>query len=177
MSNILGVKNGFRHILLGPLCILYFYLYNNYLRMSRPEDYARGWAPTSAVGLLLGPIIWLAMCLNNLFELINADAQYFPSIGGAIWLTTLIILMFCGSSFLRRNHINILKIMNGVIVPKLSILLFVVIAFSVPQMIIVVAFGKYHFWNASVTIVIYYLTFYVLYFRDKLKMVSGTGSG
>lgn len=169
MSNILRAKSGIKLFLLGPLCLLYFYLYTNYLRMNRPDDYAKGWAPTSAVGLLLGPVMWFAACISRLFEFINLHAEYLPNIGGVMWLATLIILIIYGSSFLTRNHIGIMEEMSGINVPKIYKLLFIVITFSVPLMIIIVGFGKHHFSNATIGIIIYYSVFYFLYFRNQLR--------
>lgn len=170
MSSILRTKSGIKLFLIGPMCLLYFYLYTNYLRMNRPDDYAKGWAPTSAAGLLLGPVMWFAACVSKFLEFINIHVEHLPNIGGVIWLATLIAFMIYGSSFLARNHIDIIKKMSGVTTPNIYSLLFIVITFSVPLMVIIVGFVKNHFCNATFGMIIYYAAFYFLYFRSRLRM-------
>src|SRR6185437_9336755 len=67
MNKLIRKESGFKKFLLGPLCVFYYYFYENYLRMGRPESYAKGWAPFSAINLFLGPLS-LLIIPTNLFN-------------------------------------------------------------------------------------------------------------
>ena len=159
-----------KKFLLGPLCVLYCYFYKNYLRMGKSEDYAKLWAPTSAVGSLLGIIFLfihpLDIICNYLMRETNALA---PEGCGIIYLSFFLLLVIIGASFLRRKGHKILIDMNDVNIPKIPILLCVALLFILPPVLISISLGKYHFYLASALIAIYYTAFYMIYFRRVLK--------
>ena len=170
MNSLVRGRSEARKFLLGPLCIFFCYLYKNYLRMGKSEDYAKGWAPSSALGLLIGPMRWFLEPINYLCDLAtNQKYGSYTDAGTYLFLAVIFIVGMVGSAFLKNNHSKILEELSDLSVPRLPILLFLNLSFGLPLLIIPVALYGDHFSLATAFLVTYYTSFYLVYFRRLLS--------
>ncbi|WP_139351386.1 hypothetical protein [Rhodanobacter sp. B05] len=170
MNKLIRKNSGLKKFFLGPMCVFYYYFYENYLRMGRAESYAKGWASISAINLFLGPLSLLIIPVDlvNNFAAKN-NMVYLRDGGEILFLILAFSLMFLGNSLLRRNHSFILASMTGINLPELPVILSVVLLFGMPLIMIPVTLYKNHAIYAFIFICFYYSAFYVAYFRRLLK--------
>jgi len=169
VANFIRGRGALRRFLLGPLCVLYYYHYKNYLRMGRTESYAKFWASSSATIVLVGPYLWVGILAERALGLVYSGAfiDLPQKKGNLIIIGIVFVIGLLAIYMLDRKRLLILSELSGMQLPSIPVALIIIIFFGVPLMLITAGLGKYHFLLATILMVAYYSLFHFAYF-DRL---------
>ena len=176
MANFICGRGALRRFLLGPLCVLYYYHYKNYLRTGRTEQYAKGWASGASSIALVGPYIWAAVAIQRSLGLIDkvnfgnimSDKSY------TIMIVTIISIYMILAYMLDWKRVTILNELDAIRLPSIPIVLAAIVFFALPLLLIVAGLGKYHFLLATVLMFAYYTLFHFSYFDCLIKRLPSS---
>lgn len=176
MTNFIRGRGALRRFLLGPLCVIYYYHYKNYLRMGRTEQYAKRWASGASSITLVGPYIWIAAAIQRVLGLVDkgtfgdimSDKSYILII--ATGITSYMILAY----ILDWKRVAIINDLGAIRLPSIPRVLAVITLFALPLLLIVAGLGKYHFLLATVLMFAYYTMSHFSYFNRLIKRLPSS---
>lgn len=176
MANYIRGRGVLRRFILGPLCVLYYYHYKNYIRTGRTENYAKFWASSSAATVLIGLYLWVGIMVERVLEFSYSGAftDLPEEMGKIVILGVVLFVGLLTINILDRKRLIILSELSGLPLPEVTTALMIIILLGVPLMLIVAGLGKYHFLSATILMASYYSLFHFAYFDRVIRRLTSS---